>query len=61
MAGYVAPDFSGWDSQRLAGQQEHLLQILATTAGQPHPLKAQLRSELAAIRAEIGRREDKED
>jgi hypothetical protein len=57
MSDYAAPDFTSWDSRRLTEQRDHLVQILMTMAGQPDPLKPKLRAELAAIRAEIARRE----
>jgi hypothetical protein len=50
------PDLAGWSPDRLSGQRDHLAQILMTMAGQADPLKPRLRSELAAIRAELARR-----
>ena len=57
MSGRELPDFAGWSLRRLSGQRADLERILAAMAGQDDPLKPRLRSELEAIRAEIGRRE----
>ena len=55
MSARELPDFAGWSPDRLSGQRDHLVQILMTMAGQPDPLKSRLRSELAAIHAELAR------
>lgn len=54
------PNFALWSTNRLTGHLDHLEQALATMAGQEHPLKPDLRATLAAIRAEIARRNDEE-
>lgn len=54
------PEFAAWSIDRLSGKRDHLVQILMTMAGYADPLKERLRSELAAIRAELARRNDPE-